>query len=40
MQIMDQKPAKEQGQIYEKGNPYLKEKYPKLDYIKKAYILK
>jgi|TARA_B110000908_G_C10198377_1_gene424100 peptidyl-prolyl cis-trans isomerase A (cyclophilin A) len=34
------KPAKEQGQIYTKGNTYLKEKYPKLDYITKAYIIK
>ena len=34
------KPAKEQGQIYSKGNIYLKEKYPKLDYITKAYIIK
>jgi peptidyl-prolyl cis-trans isomerase A (cyclophilin A) len=34
------KPAKEQGLIYAKGNTYLKEKYPKLDYITKAYIIK
>jgi peptidyl-prolyl cis-trans isomerase A (cyclophilin A) len=34
------KPAKEQGQIYAKGNTYLKENYPKLDYVTKAYILK
>ncbi len=33
------KPAQEQGAIYEKGNTYLKEKYPKLDYITKAYII-
>ncbi len=33
-------PAKNQITIYSKGNTYLKEKYPKLDYITKAYILK
>lgn len=34
------KPQNEQGAIYEQGNSYLKEKYPKLDYITKAYIIK
>lgn len=34
------KPANEQSQIYTYGNSYLKEKYPKLDYIIKAYIIK
>ena len=34
------KPAKEQDEIYSKGNAYLKENYPKMDYITKAYILK
>lgn len=32
--------AKEQDSIYAQGNGYLKKKYPKLDYIKKAYITK
>lgn len=33
-------PATQQDQIYAKGNVFLKEKYPKLDYILKAYVLK
>ncbi len=36
----DGKAADEQDSIYAQGNSYLKKKYPKLDYIKKAYILK
>ncbi len=34
------KPANEQGLIYMKGNDFLKQKYPELDYIIKAYIVK
>ena len=33
-------PATKQHIIYAKGNNYLKNKYPKLDYITKAYIIK
>jgi len=33
------KAADEQDSIYAQGNKYLKKKYPKLDYIKKAYII-
>ncbi|GAB1309500.1 hypothetical protein KH5_21830 [Urechidicola sp. KH5] len=34
------KPADQQEEIYTKGNAFLKENYPKLDYIIKAYIVK
>ncbi|AOW21906.1 peptidylprolyl isomerase [Urechidicola croceus] len=34
------KPSHEQDSIYNKGNAYLKEKYPKMDYIKRAYLIK
>ena len=34
------KPAQEQDSIYSRGNLYLRENYPKLDYITKAYLLK
>ncbi len=33
-------PAKAQGEIQEQGNTFLKEKFPNLDYIQKAYIIK
>lgn len=33
-------PATKQGRIYAKGNEFLKEEYPELDYIVKAYLLK
>ena len=33
-------PARKQGEIYAKGNVYLKKEFPNLDYITKAYILK
>jgi len=33
-------PAQFQGKIMEEGNKFLKEKYPNLDYITKAYLLK
>lgn len=33
-------PAKKQDSIYVKGNSYLKQNYPKLDYIVKSYIIK
>lgn len=31
---------KRQGEIYTKGNKYLKKEFPKLDYIIKASIIK
>ena len=33
-------PARRQGEIYAKGNVYLRKEFPNLDYITKAYILK
>ncbi len=33
-------PGRKQDLIFKQGNQYLKETYPKLDYINKAYILK
>jgi len=33
-------PSRKQGLIFSQGNAYLKEHYPELDYIKKAYLLK
>ncbi|WP_299013013.1 peptidylprolyl isomerase [uncultured Polaribacter sp.] len=35
-----EKPAKKQGQIAKFGNTYVKENFPKIDFITKAYILK
>lgn len=33
-------PARRQGEIYAKGNAYLRKEFPNLDYITKAYIFK